>query len=127
MSAQQFPGPTPDEILAKGATVVVKDCAGADVSVFIRMLPVSAYPEYILVMEDEERAVDLFAGKPGLAETLPPASIGKIVDEGERLNTDFFPWFVRRLRRLERVDPNGLRRSIAVSTNTSQGSVSAAA
>ena len=127
MSAQQFPGPTGEEILAKGAAVVVKDRAGVDVSVFVRMLPVNSYPEYIPVMEDEEKAADLFANKPGLSETLPPSSIGKIVEEGERLNSDFFPWFVRRVRRMERVNLNALRRSIAASTTTSQESASAAA
>ena len=127
MSAQQFPGPTGEEILAKGATVVVKDRAGVDVSVFVRMLPVKSYPDYIRVMEDEERAVDLFADKPGLSDTLPPSSIGMIMEEGERVNSDFFPWFVRRLRRMERVDPSGFRRNIKGSIITSQESASDAA
>lgn len=125
MSAQQIPGPTPEEILAKGKNVVVKDRAGVENTVFVRMLPVSSYPDYIMVMEDEEKAVDLFTNTPGLSETLPPSSIGTIVEEGERLNTDFFPWFVRRARRIQRVD--AIRKSAQASTITSQGSASAAA
>lgn len=127
MSAQQFPGPTPEEILAKGTNVVVKDLAGVEGAIFVRMLPVKSYPDYARVMEDEEKAVDLFADNPGLAATLPMSSIGKIVEEGERVNADFFPWFVRRLRRMQKVDPDGLRRSFTGSTTTSQGSASAAA
>jgi hypothetical protein len=127
MSALQIPGPTPEEILAKGTNVVVKDRAGVEDTVFVRMLPMKSYPDYIRVMEDEEQAADLFTDKPGLSASLPPSSIGKIVEEGERVNADFFPWFVRRLRRMEKVDPDALRRSLTASTITSQGSASAAA
>lgn len=127
MSAQQFPGPTPDEILIGGTKVTVSTRTGSTVECFVRMLPVSEYPDYVTVMEDEEKAVDLFTKTPGLAATLPPSSIGTIVEHGERVNDAFFPWCVRRARRIDRVVPGAMQRNIQASTSTSRASASAAA
>lgn len=126
MSAQQFPGPTPDEILIGGTRVSVSTRTGSVVECFVRMLPVSEYPDYVTMMEDEEKAVDLFTKTPGLAATLPPMAIGTIVEEGERVNAAFFPWCVRRVRRVQRVAPGALESNSRASINTSQASASAA-
>lgn len=127
MSTQQFPGPTPDEILNAGTKVSVSTRTGSVVECFVRMLPVSEYTDYVKLMEDEEKAVDLFTNTPGLAATLPPNAIGTIVEEGERVNVAFFPWCVRRMRRVQRVAPGTLESNIRASINTSQSSASAAA
>lgn len=117
--SEQIQGPTPQEVLAEGGNFTVKNRSFEDVQVFLRMLPMDLYPEYARVMEDEQKAVELFADKPGLCKTLPPSSIGKLMEEGERMNADFFPWFDRRVKRMERIAPgsSGLRQFNSMTTS----------
>ena len=125
MSAPNQDGPTPLEITNEGGTFIVRDKQGNPREVFLRLLPVGQYKDYALVLEDEEKAVDLLANTPGLTATLPPDSIGTLMEEGERMNAAFFPWLRRRMRRIERV--SGVSLATPPGTNTSPGSVSATA
>lgn len=85
----------------RGEPLTVKNRTGEDEAVFVREMPMKEYPDYVRVVDDEERAVEFLCDKPpGWADTLPPDSVGEIVEVGERLNQAVFPWLARRMRRI---------------------------
>jgi hypothetical protein len=64
-------------------------------------------PQMMANLENENQLVELFCDRPkGWSDSITPESFEKVVQEGERMNTDFFVrWFQRRLTRQEKVMP----------------------
>ncbi|MFM8359022.1 MAG: hypothetical protein ACKOET_10760 [Verrucomicrobiota bacterium] len=121
MSAQAQ-DPKPAEILRGGTnafTVTLWD--GFTEAVFVRMLPVGEYEAYARVLEDEPRAAEMFCAKPkGWGDTLRPDSLGALIEEGQRLNADFFgPWFRRRQARMEWLAPGSVQAAVAKALQSS--------
>lgn len=95
------------ETLFGGLEMEADLAAGGAEKVFIRQIPIRQMPRMLAALEDENRLVELFCDKPeGWSDTLTVESFEKIINEGERLNADFFSrWVQRRLTRQEKVMP----------------------
>jgi hypothetical protein len=87
--------------------VPVTFATGETATVKIRQLPVRLLSAYLLKIDDEAGAVELFTNQPeGWADTLTLESFEAILKEGERLNSEsFFAWLRRRVERQERIAP----------------------
>lgn len=87
--------------------VAVTFANGEKGTVKVRQLPVRQLNAYLLKIDDEAGAVELFTGNPeGWADTLTLESFEAVLAEGERLNSDsFFAWLRRRVERQERIAP----------------------
>lgn len=120
MSAK--PEPTPAEVLHGGienVEAVLWD--GSTEQVTVRMLPVREYEAFARVLENEPRMAEVLCAKPeGWGDSLRPDSLGRLVEEGERINADFFvPWFRRRAARMERLVPGSVGRAVPESPSPS--------
>ncbi|MCL4179172.1 MAG: hypothetical protein KJ072_15700 [Verrucomicrobia bacterium] len=95
------------ETLFGGAELEVNLVAGGTEKVFVRQFPIRLMPQMLTYLENESRLVELFCDKPeGWSDSITVESFERVVQEGERLNTDFFiRWFHRRLTRQEKVMP----------------------
>jgi hypothetical protein len=95
------------ETLFGGAELEVDLVAGGTEKVFVRQIPIRLMPQMMAYLENENRLVELFCDRPkGWSDSITVESFEKVVQEGERLNTDFFVrWFQRRLTRQEKVMP----------------------
>ena len=82
-------------------TVGFRDNAAVGQQVFVRQLPIKLFPAYLASMQDECRQVALLCDKDqAWAESLTPASHEAVLEEGDKLNADFFSrWFERRKAR----------------------------
>jgi len=80
---------------------------GKTESVSIKQLPVKVYPKLLEILDDEIAMASQYTGKPKeWIETLTPESHQKIIEEGERINWDFFiAWQKRRMERQEKIMP----------------------
>jgi IS5 family transposase len=87
--------------------VAVTFTNGEQGTVKVRQLPVRQLAAYLLKIDDEAGAVELFTNQPeGWADTLTLASFEAVLAEGEKLNSDsFFAWLRRRVERQERIAP----------------------
>ena len=87
--------------------VPVTFATGETATVKVRQLPVRLLSAYLLKIDDEAGAVELFTNQPeGWADTLTLESFEAILKEGERLNSEsFFAWLRRRVERQERIAP----------------------
>jgi hypothetical protein len=87
--------------------VAVTFTSGEQGTVKVRQLPVRHLAAYLLKIDDEAGAVELFTNQPeGWADTLTLASFEAVLAEGEKLNSDsFFAWLRRRVERQERIAP----------------------
>jgi len=94
--------------LLGGVDLTVKKLDGTTEAVKVRQLPVRLLQTYLLKLDDEAAAVELFCDKPeGWSDTLTIESFTAVVTEGERLNSEtFFAWLQRRIARQERLVPN---------------------
>ena len=94
--------------LMGGTETTVEKLDGTTETVKVRQLPVRLLQSYLLKLDDEAAAIELFCDKPeGWADTLTIASCAAIVTEGEKLNSEsFFAWLQRRVARQERLVPN---------------------
>src|SRR5688572_11114890 len=80
---------------------------GSSETVQILQLPIKQFPAYSKVLTDEPALVDLLTGKPkGWSETLTNESFEQIVQEGKKLNADFFErWLRRQFETQEKLTP----------------------
>lgn len=94
--------------LMGGTEMTVEKLDGTTETVKVRQLPVRLLQSYLLKLDDEAAAIELFCDKPeGWADTLTIASCAAIVTKGEELNSEsFFAWLQRRVARQERLVPN---------------------
>lgn len=94
--------------LMGGTETTVEKLDGTSETVKVRQLPVRLLQSYLLKLDDEAAAIELFCDKPeGWADTLTIASCAAVVTEGEKLNSEsFFAWLQRRVARQERLVPN---------------------
>jgi hypothetical protein len=95
------------ETLYGGVELEVNLVAGGTEKVFVRQIPIRLMPQMMANLENENQLVELFCDRPkGWSDSITPESFEKVVQEGERMNTDFFVrWFQRRLTRQEKVMP----------------------
>lgn len=95
------------ETLMGGAPCTANKQDGTQEAVAIRQLPIKLFPDLLAAVENESAMIELFCAKPaGWAETLTLESFEQIVNEGERLNSDFFSrWAQRRIARQEKLMP----------------------
>ena len=95
------------DTLLGGVEIEVNLVAGGTEKVFVRQIPVRLMRQMLAYLEDENRLIELFCDRPkGWSDSITVESFEKVVQEGERLNTDFFVrWFQRRLTRQEKVMP----------------------
>lgn len=79
---------------------------GATETVRIRQLPIRLLPQYLASLDDEPRMVELLCDKPsGWSDSLSPADFEGIIEEGERLNSDFFSRWLERKKKREQFLP----------------------
>lgn len=119
-------GPTQMETLLGGIELTVEKLDRTTETVRVRQLPVKLYPQYLLCMEDEPAMVELFCDrKAGWSEGLAPQSFQKVVEEGERINADFFEsWYRRKIARLEKLVPGARDRILTEASRLQSGSPS---
>jgi len=72
----------------------------------IRHLRIKHYLDFIRVMDDEPGQAKFLTGLD--PDNLPDRDIVAIVEEGERINSEFFAWAARRKSRLERMTKSRL-------------------
>lgn len=94
--------------LLGGSEMTAQKLDGTSETVKVRQLPVRLLQSYLLKLDDEAAAIELFCDKPeGWADTLTIESCAAIVTKGEELNSEsFFAWLQRRIARQERLVPN---------------------
>lgn len=94
--------------LMGGSEMTAQKLDGTSETVKVRQLPVRLLQSYLLKLDDEAAAIELFCDKPeGWADTLTIESCAAIVTKGEELNSEsFFAWLQRRVARQERLVPN---------------------
>jgi hypothetical protein len=78
---------------------------------------VDEFPKLMMALEDEPLMVEIYTGKPkGWFKSIQRESFVKIIEEGERVNGDFFfPWAARKIARQEKLMP-GMTAKILAST-----------
>ncbi|MBX3747341.1 MAG: hypothetical protein KF833_18685 [Verrucomicrobiae bacterium] len=116
-------GPTSQEILDGGINIHL----APDQAVFVRLVPVRLYTDMLGALGDEARLIAIYTDLPeDRIGNLTPPQWERIVEEGDRLNRDFFArWVARRIARQERVMPGiGEQIRTAVSLAVSQASAS---
>jgi len=88
-----------------GKQMQIRTLAGASEEITIRKLPVSLCERLLALTDDEAGTIELLCDKPkGWSDSLDRDDAVRILEEGDRLNADFFQsWFLRRLKRLERL------------------------
>lgn len=88
------PQPTKLEILAGGTNIVVTfDDQRPEETAFVRIIKLRQLQQYgqLVIAGDEAGQVGLFAGKDAAwVDALTNASAEKVLEEGQRLNADFF-------------------------------------
>jgi len=102
------------ETLVGSSELTVEFRDGRTQTVTVRQLPIKLYQQYLASMDDECAMVELLCSYPkGWADTLTPASHVAVVEEGTRINRDFFePWVQRRLERQKLFVPDLLDRML---------------
>lgn len=127
MSATNEPGPTKQETLRGGVDIEVIFIDGTAETVTVRQLPVRDFEKWLALLDDEEKAAELFTDRPGgWVERLNLQSLERVIAEGERQNRDFFErWLQRRTARKEWLAPI-LARNAAVAASLPTGSPSSA-
>lgn len=94
---------TKNETLLGGADVAVIFRDGTSETIKVRQLPIRLFQMYLAAIDQEARQVELYCDKPEKwSDTLTNESFELIIEEGERINRDFFSrWKVRREKRQE--------------------------
>ena len=98
--------PTKTEILLGGvpATAVKRD--GSTEDIHLRILKISEYPRFAMLMDDEARSIEMLCDRPpGWSDSLDPESHEVLVAKAEEINAAFFRWSARRVARAERIMP----------------------
>lgn len=100
--------------LLGGVDVVVSLIGGATETVKILQLPIRRFPEFARGLADEPFLVELLCGKPaGWSDTLTRESFTAIVEEGTKINMDFFPqWQERQNKAADILNPGAKERLI---------------
>jgi hypothetical protein len=97
METKQNSEPTKWETLLGGVDYEARKLDGSTEAVRIRQLPVRLMDQYLNVLNDEPKVVELLCGRPaGWSDCLSNESFEKIVEEGTRVNADFFERFLAR-------------------------------
>ena len=80
---------------------------GSCEDVMVRQLPIRLYKEYLEAQDSEAKILSVLCGKPvEWADGLKIESFEAILDEGEKINADFFSrWVKRQFARKERIMP----------------------
>lgn len=110
---QENAGPAPaqksDELVTAlgGAEMEITYLTGGKETVKVRQVPVRHMEKYLLAIDDEPAAVELFCGREkGWSETLTEESFNAVAEKGQDINLPFFgPWLRRRMKRLEVLKP----------------------
>lgn len=112
------PNPAPIETLLGGSELTVTHLGGITEMVRVRQLPIRDYPRLLDLALDEPRKVELLCDRPeGWADRLTLESAEAVIEEGDRLNADFFGrWFRRRIALQERLMPGALAAAVASRT-----------
>ena len=94
-------------ILTGGASVVLKKNDGSSESVTVRLLKIREFPDYLRLVDDEEKLAEFLCDKPeGWAESLDVESLLDICDKGHELNfTNACRWGQRRAKLNEALLP----------------------
>ncbi len=94
--------------LLGGTEISAARLDGTTETVKVRQLPVRLLQTYLLKLDDEAAAIELFCDKPeGWADGLTLEAHTALITEGERLNKEtFFGWLQRRIARQESLVPN---------------------
>jgi hypothetical protein len=100
-------GPTGFETLMGGKDVTVTYQDGKTEAVRVRQLCIEDYPKLLAAMQDEATQAELYCGKEvGWAKQLTTECHDLVMEEGERINADFFGrWVQRRMRKLKLLGP----------------------
>lgn len=95
--------PTKSETLRGGRDTLVTFVDGSQHTVLVRQLPVKDFEPWFNCLDDEPRAAELLCGQEaGWGDRLDIESLERVIQEGERLNRDFFErWLQRRTARKE--------------------------
>lgn len=115
-------GPSKTETLLGGYTVKVAFNVGSSTEdVLVRQLPIKSFPALLAAADDEYKMAELYCDKPsGWAETLTLNSLEAVINEGERVNQDFFSrWVQRRLNRQEKMMPGVTEKVMAAAASVS--------
>jgi hypothetical protein len=109
-------GPTPAETLAGKSVATVTLLDGSRETVALRQLPLKEMEALLAAQGDETKLACLYTGRPeSWFDGVSPEGQELIVQEGDRLNADFFGrWFRRRLDRQERLIPGSRARLLGV-------------
>jgi len=100
-------GPTDTETLKGGADVIATKLDGTTEAVFLRQIAAEDCDALLGMQENEMKIVEFYCKKPeGWAKTLTRDSYQLLVNEGDRINADFFfSWVERRIARQEKLLP----------------------
>ncbi len=83
-------------------------------TIFLRQLPIKEFPRVRRALSDEVALAAIYCGKEiGWAERLLPASHELVIEQGERINRDFFSRWSARMEEREKTvkqDPEFLAR-----------------
>ena len=99
---------------------------GSSEELTIKQLPVKQMLPLLKAIDDEPAMAELFCGKPeGWSASLTPESFELVVEEGDKLNRDFFVrWVQRRQRRMKSLVPGITEKlttaAVSLSPTTSQ-------
>jgi len=98
-----------DELITAlgGAEIEITYRDGGKETVKVRQIPVRHMDKYLLAIDNEPVAVELFCGKPaGWSDSLTEESFNAIAEKGQDINLPFFgPWLRRRMKRIEVMKP----------------------
>jgi hypothetical protein len=110
--------------IAGKAPVTVTTDDGNTETVDVCVLKAKEMGNLLGAIGDPGLLAEVYARKPkGWAETLTPTSLREVVDTGERLNSDFFAWWVQgTLRRIEMVSPGAGERLLKMAFGSTIGS-----
>jgi hypothetical protein len=94
-------------ILTGGASVALRKNDGSSESVNVRLLKIREFPDYLRLVDDEEKLAEFLCDKPnGWAESLEVDSLLDICDKGHELNfTNACRWGQRRAKLNEALLP----------------------
>lgn len=110
--------------LLGGRKVRVALLDGATEEIMIRQVAIRNFPKLLEALADEPGLIKLYTGKDDAwVDSLQPEAFELIIQEGEKLNADFFQrWFNRAKHRLDLVAPGGFERLFGMALTLPTGS-----
>ena len=106
-------GPTPFETLSAGTPVSATLRSGERINLNVRQLPIRDFPKLLELQNNESALLELYTGATAeVLGQLTTESELTILEEGDRVNADFFGrWVQRRFRVNNLLAPAGDKQS----------------